>query len=593
MEGKKVIVDFSETEEVVLGPDSELEELKVTGAVSVINPSENSRIWNAKLHLSNVQNLDIPSGEYTVGEVEPGGRWSREYKVNVSEPVLHVKEVIDTWAKEEGVTHQAFCRGKEMPVSITITLKNQTAMPVFNVRLEKKLPDGFEEPEIKAMKGNVTYEVDTRKIIWEIPQMDPEAELLMLINTKTLREDGNPVGMGEIIVTYELKGNCRAIADAHLESIGRSMTMINIEESEKGPGFWECALQFHNRSDMIYLVRKAVVTMQDQKIVEVEPNAEVAPNDKWIHKFTVEGLESPKLDKVVDFIVVYDIHRSLKGTIRKKEKVLPVVDVKCEKRFEPPSVPAYQVTPLTAILILENIGSAVIDSAEFSDLIPKHFVPPQPEDIKVEVDGRSVEDGIEVLLEPSEVTAETEHKMLVKVTDLIDRVGGLKPGGKLVVSYQFRAMRPLPTMEYPAPLKVTGYAKPAGPGADAETPEGEPKIGITYVKRRYTCGKSYEPGAAAGEFIITILLSNTGEVPLEDIEVKDVIPRGFEVVEWTPKTAEVETREEEGVLYLVWKVPRVPAGQQVELEYKVKGTGEYVSKEPIVTIHGERRVEET
>lgn len=579
-----IIIEFSEKEECTLDGANNIKEINDNGVLSVINPSKISRIWNARLNVSKTEGTDIQAGEYFIGEIEPEASWTKNYSLKVNEPLLKLTETIDTYSIGSQVLHQAFCFEKEMPVVIKIVVENVSEFPVENIRLEKQLPDGFAPPTLNVDTGKISYNEDERKIIWNVGKLDVKGKATAIVETKTTRTSTEPVRMGEINLYYELHGYSRTQAETTFKALTKYAFFLDNIQSEEDPEKWICKLEFQNQSDIDCLLEKITVTKNGEEILKMESDEEVRAESTWTHEFEIVSKEVPQLEKSVEFTVMSEVQRKLKGHIRKEDTVLPVVAVQQEKSIEPIEVPAYEKTAMTVIATVKNVGSATIDQIEVTDVIPRHFKPPDPNEVEIFVSDRKVDKDLDVKLEPPDQNSSMEHVLKIKINNLTENYGGLTPGKDVKIIYKMTAWKPLPEITYVAPIHVIGYAKPAGPGAEDATQPSEPQIKIRYARRSVRSGKQYEPGKERGEYIITLVVNNTGEVTLEKVHVKDFIPKEFEVIEWVPKTAKVSVETEEEERYLLWEITKIPAGETLELEYTVKGKGPYVSREPKVII---------
>ena len=85
-------------------------------------------------------------------------------------------------------------------------------------------------------------------------------------------------------------------------------------------------------------------------------------------------------------------------------------------------------------------------------------------------------------------------------------------------------------IEINSPLEGNLYVK---------TPDVEPEIKVKYVKRKLKTLKSIKPGISEGEFSISVRLQNKGSVELENIIVKDKIPKGFDLTNISVKDYEI------------------------------------------------------
>ncbi|MFX1481060.1 MAG: hypothetical protein ACFFCI_23510, partial [Promethearchaeota archaeon] len=123
-------------------------------------------------------------------------------------------------------------------------------------------------------------------------------------------------------------------------------------------------------------------------------------------------------------------------------------------------------------------------------------------------------------------------------------------------------------------------------------PDEEPELKVKYVKRGLKTLKSIKQGFNEGEFIITIRIQNKGDVELENVIVKDKIPSGFTLTEFTPSegaTHSVRQIVEESELEI--KFAEIIGGSSVNINYNCSGSGDYPRSEPNVVVMGKENPE--
>ncbi|MFX1369148.1 MAG: hypothetical protein ACFFAY_11155, partial [Promethearchaeota archaeon] len=141
-EHKTIIIDLEESERITLGEYSELKGANASGVLSVNNVSERSRIWNVRvLFKEGRMGTSISEASLPAGEVDAGSKWENNYDVDIPEPILTLKETFDTCSSVDTEDpHWAYVYGKENPVRITITLRNETDGQLDNMVLNKTIP---------------------------------------------------------------------------------------------------------------------------------------------------------------------------------------------------------------------------------------------------------------------------------------------------------------------------------------------------------------------------------------------------------------------------------------------------------------------
>ncbi|MFW9769142.1 MAG: hypothetical protein ACFFF9_12760 [Candidatus Thorarchaeota archaeon] len=588
---KKVVIDLEESEKAKLGELSELGGINATGVLSVNNVSERCRIWNVKVLLNESRNkTDIDEESLAAGEVDAGGKWESEYSISVDAPIVTFTEVFDTCGTiETEEPHWAYAVGKENPVKITLTIKNETDGELDSIILNKTIPPELTNIEIVSTKsGTAEYDEGTKQIVWKDFVVYPHESSELVISATGLVEDVEPKSAGEVVITYRGEGQQRSVLDPDLTALTEFLTGIETAETE--PNNWECTLECSNESDLIVRLDKAEVylTPEDggakQKMIDETPGIEMSPDQEWSSSFQVNSKSTPKCTQELVYTPAKNVTKRVLGTIEKKAQVLPVYDIEYTKEFDPPSVASFDKTPVEITIEVKNTGTAKLNEITIEDNLPDDIMPPTSEHVTVWIRGKEFSGPYEFTIDPEDQDPEKPHKMIFRVEDLKDSGGELEPGESLKINYAVMAWRNRPEKEYPSPIVCTANTYPAGlPAVDA-SPEDGHKLGVIYKKRAISTKKAINKGAGAGEYVVVLVVANNGEVTAENIEVTDWIPAGFDYISTDP---EDETPEvfpvAEGGNYMVWTWQRMNPGDKKKIKVTVQGEGEYERREPEVT----------
>ncbi|MFW9926254.1 MAG: hypothetical protein ACFFDM_05740, partial [Candidatus Thorarchaeota archaeon] len=300
-EKKKVVIDLEETEKTELSGLNELKKIETSGLLSVNNVSEQSRIWNVRVLLGDSRDLtDINEEELTAGEVDVGGKWESNYGVSVKAPIVTFTEVFDTCGTiETEEPHWAYVMGKENPVKITLTIKNETDGELDNIILNKTIPPELSNVKIASAKsGTAEYDEGTKQIVWKDFVVYPHESSELVISATGLVEDVEAKKAGDVVITYRGEGQQRSKLNPDLTALTEFLTGIETAETE--PNNWECTLECLNESDLIVRLDKAEVYLtpedggEKQKMIDESPGIELAPNQEWKSSFEVSSKSTPK-----------------------------------------------------------------------------------------------------------------------------------------------------------------------------------------------------------------------------------------------------------------------------------------------------------
>ncbi len=590
-EKKKVVIDLEETEKTELSGLNELKNIETSGLLSVNNVSEQSRIWNVRVLLGDSRDLtDINEEELTAGEVDVGGKWESNYGVSVKAPIVTFTEVFDTCGTiETEEPHWAYVMGKENPVKITLTIKNETDGELDNIILNKTIPPELSNVKIASAKsGTAEYDEGTKQIVWKDFVVYPHESSELVISATGFVEDVEAKKAGDVVITYRGEGQQRSKLNPDLTALTEFLTGIETAETE--PNNWECTLECLNESDLIVRLDKAEVYLtpedggEKQKMIDESPGIELAPNQEWKSSFEVSSKSTPKCTQDLVYTPAKAVTKRVLGTIKKAPQEIPVYHIEYTKTFDPSSVASFDKTPVEVTIEVMNKGSAKLNEITIEDNLPDDVMPPTSEHVSVWIRGKEYSGPYEFMIDPEDQDPEKPHKITFRVEDLKDSVGEIEPGQSLKINYAVMAWRSRPEKEYPSPITCTANTYPAGLPSVQESPEDGHKLGVIYKKRAISTKKAINKGAGAGEYIVVLVVSNNGEVTAENIEVTDWIPAGFEYVSTEPEDEKPEMFPvAEGGNYMVWTWQRMNPGDKKKIKVTVQGEGEYERREPEVT----------
>jgi hypothetical protein len=567
---KKVIVGLDEKERITVDRNNNSKEISINGILSINNTSESYRIYNTYLPVSNHGITDISEGRYPVGEIGPGKAWKKEYVATTEAPTLALEELIDTnYGEEATEPHRAFYVDKENPTIFKISLKNRFDHDVSSITLKKTLPSEISDVESSAGLGEAEVNENDKMVTWNIDSLQPNEEAILTLKGILRPSNSEPIKCGSIEVAFKVEGAARSNLELDLEALTKSMSSVNISETASA-GKWLFEISFDNNTDLVTVLNEFVITGGGEEIAKFMPNEEIPAGQSWKQNIEFDSREVPELEKTIKFTVAHEVHSTIDGSIVREDDIIPVGQISCTKEFDPREIPAYETIELNAVLTAVNAGSVEFDSVKFVDKLPKDFKPPTVNDVKSALGSANVEPEIEI--EPQDDDHGKEHTMTITVPNLVDKVGGLKPGDKLTVNYPIVAIgaRPPSETKYPAPLHVTAFCRPAGLGTDATTPPNAPEIVVKYVKRVLTGATGFE-SVEAGLYEITIQVNNKGEGALENVVVEHMIPPDFEFVEYGPKRLVMEEEEAGDGKKVKFTIPKMNKGAGETITYRVKG----------------------
>jgi len=589
-EKKNVIIDLEESEKVQLGGHSKLESIDSSGVMRVINVSKRSRIWNVKVHLGDSRgSTDIREKSLTAGEVDIGSKWESKYKVSVNAPIATLSEIYDTCGDiDSEEPHWAYVSGKENPIQITISIKNETDGEIDNIILNKTVPLELSDVKIISTKsGHAEYDEGTKQIVWKDFVVFPHEETALIIGATGNVDDIEPKSAGEIVLTYRGEGQQRSTLDPDLTAL--TEFLMGIETAETEPNQWECTLDCSNESDLIVRLDKAEVFLtpegggEKRKMIDASPSIEMAPNQQWKASFKVASKETPKCTQDLLYTPVRVVTKRVLGTIEKTPQIIPICKIDYTKTFDPPSVNSFDKTPVEVTIEVTNTGTAKLNELMVTDNLPDDIMPPTNEHITVWIKGKEYSGPYEFVIDPQDQNPEKKHKITFKVEGLKDSVGELEPNESVKINYAVMAWRNRPEKEYPSPIACSANTFPIGIATETASPLDGHKLGVIYKKRSISTKKAINKGSNPGEYAVVLVVTNNGEVTAENIRMTDWIPAAFEYISTDPDDDQPTVTQVADGTNMVWLWTRMNPGDQKKMRVIVQGDGEYERREPEVT----------
>ena len=595
LDGKRIIVDFSEKEECVLGPANDVTFYDGTAVLTLENPCTSESLWNNNIELTQTEGTDdLRAGNYLAVDLDAGNEWKKPYKLLSSSPILQIKEQIDTDFQGEGeptdFTRHALIFGEETSTLFKITITNRHQKPINKVILTKEMLGPYEFPPrlLVPYVGEVEFGVDTKTISWTLTNLESEQPTTLSIIATGTPNNVESVETGMIEATYEVLGSNMVNIQPLVRSLCDVFFFVETAESDE-PGQWHCTAEFEGNNELLTILETVQVLIDGNTVFTDSPNEGLPAKGTWSADFQVQGEKPPIFQKEMSYHIPWIVKRSISSHIKKRADLTPIIKTMTAKTFDPPIVNTYARTLVNVDARVTNAGSAAIDKLVFYDTIPEYFKIAEDSSPQVFLGEENVTQLATV--EPTDPVAKLEEDKSLKVTitELVDRYGGFKPEQTMSLRYTMEAAKPIPGRRYLAPLESEAFASPPSvvPAiSNASTTRGPPEIELKYEKRAIGVGKAVRK-TPDGRFQVQIRVKNNGGVPLESIMVKDCVPSDFECFDIEPKTIDTSERLEGDLKSITWHIHRLDSEDSLTLKFKVKGKpGEFVQKEPIVEVKG-------
>ncbi len=591
-----VIIDITDRERIVLDGSQNLKEISGNGTIIVKNPTQRSRLWNLMCNVKENVNTSIEIKELTVGTLNPTQEFTKEYEIkDLKDSSLKVEEIFDTDKSDPGKVNNAFLYKKDNKCSLKLILSNPLNLSILDIKVKREMPDFIQEIEMRSPShgdANLKEEDGKRVLAWELTSLEAEnkaeLEIFFTVNIKELSAQK----LGVLKVDYLINNYKLTMMNPDVRGLTDSMSGIDRDEGSQ-PGIWDCNVEFINESGFQVKLEDVKVTQKittgSEVVVSQTPERVLNPDESWDHDFQVEAKDVPELSSEIGFTPLFVLIPRVKGEILKESTVYTVLSSTINKDINPPEVDAYANTDMTINNIIVNDGSSPVDKFFLSDELPPDFIPPSVKQIKIlltDIDISSREEFVQkILIDPSDQEFSHKHQIFVELFNLSNE---FLPGKQMVISYPLLARNPRPATEtkYMTPVKIDINSPVEGPSF-VRSPEEEPELKVRYVKRKLKTLKSIKPGMSEGEFSIGVRVQNKGDVELENVLVKDIIPTGFSLTEFTPPAGATHEVVQVGDLSeLHVRVVEISGGASVNINYNCSGTGDYPRSEPVVIVEG-------
>ena len=591
-----IIIDITDKEKMLLDGPQNIKEISGTGKVVVKNPSGSSRLWNLEMDLKETINTGIEK-DIEVGMLNPGQVFEKEYQIqNLKDTILKLEEFFDSDRDIPNEVNNVLLFNRSNSCILKIKLTNTLDIGISDISYTRELPAFLKNIQINAPnlgKAEVADEDGKRVLNWNIDSIDGKQTAILEVICDALINESEKQALGTTKVTYLGNSHKLTLLSPEIKGLTDSLSGVTTDEGSS-PGTWECNVEFINESEFQVKVENVKVSHKiatgEEEIVSEAPERVLNPDESWDHDFQLESENVPQLDSSVVFTTLYKVITRVIGEINKESTIYPVLSAEIEKAILPPEVDAYANTNMTIENTITNKGTADIDTLSINDDIPEDFIPPIMKDIKLLLN--STEGPIEIhsreefvkkfVISPEDVNPDSKHNISIELENLSK---DFKPNTELKMSYPLLAKNPKPETQYKTPIEIQVNCVVKGEYF-VKTPEVEPEIKIKYVKRKLKTLKSIKPGINEGEFDITLRIQNKGDVELENMEVKDLIPDGFQLVDFNPKEIKYEVIGAGAEKLLDIQIVELSGQEAISIQYSCAGTGDYPRTEPKVIVRG-------
>ena len=592
--GDKLEGRIHEVEHTTVDAEGHVTEQSVSGTLTLSNPSEGDRVYDVDAVMADAGSTDLEGHVISVEELEPGQEHSVEYTVS-DRNMLQMTERFDTNPARNKERSLSLAMGADNTISLEIEVRNVAATGLHDVVVTRPLPAGMNVTEVEHAT------VNDGTLTWEVGHLEAGASSSVIVRGSLTVGSKDAVSSGSAVATYRADAALSTMNFEDLDAFCRGFAYMRSVEGER-PDTWEVTAVFENRSSFaVDLVKlQARLKGSDELLFDFsDVNEDVAPHGEWrSESVSVASAEKPDLTWELSYTVLPRTSATTEGTLTMTARDLSVVDGKVEKTYSKAKLQSYREQSVQAEIRITNTGSSDINLMRLTDDIPGLFHAVDTSTLKIKHSGQSLPPE-QFKAEVSEgITLEGEHHSpdgaghTLSLT--IGRKGpiGMAPGEEVLVTYDLVAPDPSPQNErVDAPTRGEFSCERYGPVCERDV-ESAPSVRVVHHRRDFSAGKQALKAGGRGRYEILILFENNGDTPLADVQLKDVIPPGYEMdgcevrankepVEDVEQTQETDASG----TTVVWHLPSVGKAERIDVSYMIKGEGE-IDTDLLNTFHG-------
>ena len=579
--------------------DSLIESLKCNGKIEVTNNGTNDRIWAIETFLEGIDEVTFVRGEdqeitvfgnsFEIKELDPQGKQAVSFDFEVAAPRLKIKE--DFWDLEKTDAPPTFSRGVEAGMRFTLELINDFDWSLKEVVLKKHIIDpSTTADDFQADQGQIQKEGDF--IVWQIDEISAHDGVnASCVLRVTLPEDTTePYKIGDTVVTYRCLE--KTLSGLNLETISGSSSVfqfISRDEQEENPGDFDCKFELENTSEFEMDLKEVRIYEGplEEGNVRLEwlgsdfpeeersiDSGETFSLDPWTITVEEDGI-IPQFGRELDLSVKYLFDAMVVAECMLPGYALPFMHIEASKTFTPMIIPSYRRTEIMTENVVKSIGSTDVEYLQLQDHIPNGFEPPTQENVEILKGDKQLSD--------SEYSLEvTEDNLILTIENLeYTSLGALKQDEEILVKYPFFATAK-PEEEFMGSVTVLGNISPPVKPVTVEAEAGP--ITVVHERRKLKIGKMVRSTAneQLNEYEIVIRGENEGTATIQNVEISDFLPKGFELVSDTEEDPPVGFEEHSSVKdgkAMKWVYDKVEPGQTVEIRFKIRAPGDHDPKD--------------
>jgi uncharacterized repeat protein (TIGR01451 family) len=247
------------------------------------------------------------------------------------------------------------------------------------------------------------------------------------------------------------------------------------------------------------------------------------------------------------------------------------------KSFDRSTIKLGEREVVAVSIFVQSTGTAPINSATVEDEVPEGF---EVRAVKVELDDSNVRKDVTA----SARVSVDEGVATFTLKDIRSAFGKpMEKGDYFEVSYELVSNG---AIEGTYETDVRGWANtdPAGSRITLERTEEAPLMKVTKSLQGIFVSKDLVSTQNDDEIKFVIYVKNKGHVPMTDVVLRDLFPKGFDLVRSSDEFKVVQATDKGSVVE--WTIARLDVNEEHRVTYVLKGAGEYSISEAVVMIGG-------
>ncbi len=574
---RALLIEVQRQIEARLDNKHQVKAAKVQGQIVVKNQSPLDRIWDVSLKFRESKGVTIKP-EYRISELQPNASWKETFEIKKGDqkqflPIKFEESINTTSNKDQPIS--VFIHGENNLT--TLSIRVHILQEMEKVTIQKKIPSFFSErPTIRVSKGEITVN-EQGELKWEINDVYKDTVLEATISSTVTISDTQPKSTEPTRIEFVSKSEDDFIEVAEVRGLVKNRSWINSDELDEAPGTWENRLVFQNESTCV--VKLLEVEVKDDKKIYLKERLDVMeelihPNTEWLSDpWISESRGFPTFNYKVLFTVLPDIKYLMIGTVNIEPLTVPVAKINVERTYNTLDLRSFDSNPLEGTFKVENAGTTPISEIIFIEKFPEYFVIPDEVTVRLKKKKASNSKKLDygdysLVFYPDDREADHPHEM--KFTLNIP----LQPNHELTVIYKPIAEKPPKGKSCEVSGSVEVRLSPSDPPIEMPLSRDPIVFRVVHQRHRVSFGKQVREGQKPGEYHVSVWFRNRSDIAMEDIVLQDILPDGFNIVKNSHASIMKKAKVTDGTA-LRWEFKRIDPGEEITVEYELKGTGDY------------------